>query len=139
MLRTVSGDQLEGGRQEVVARVEFRAETEDGGSVNRPWVTEVREHDGDEGFDIILGYPWLRSQRLDLQPWRDSLQLHDKPWWLLKDSRQEDNSDDEEEMDQVQVASIREEARSKTRRRARIATQGMATPGGWKKGVESAN
>ena len=46
MLRTVSGDQLEGGRQEVVARVEFQAETEDGGIVKRPWVTEVREHDG---------------------------------------------------------------------------------------------
>ena len=130
MLRTVSGDQLEGGRQEVVARVEFRAETEDGGSVNRPWVTEVRAHDGDVGCDIILGYPWLRSQRLDVQPWRDSLQLHDKPWWVLRDSRQEEDSDDEEEMDQVQVASIREEARSKTQRRARIATQGMATPGG---------
>ena len=46
MLLTVSGDKLEGGRQEVVASVEFQAETEDGGSVNRPCVTEVRAHDG---------------------------------------------------------------------------------------------
>ena len=36
----------------------------------------------------------------------------------------------DDEMDQVQVASTREEARSKTQRRARIASQGMATPGG---------
>ena len=48
-----------------------------------------------------------------MQPWRDSLQLHDKPLWVLRDSRQDEDIDKEEEMDQVQVASIKEKARSK--------------------------
>ena len=59
-----------------------------------------------------------------------------KPWWVLRDSRQEEDSDKEEEMDQVQVASFKEEARSKTQRRARIATQGISTAGGGEDSAE---
>ena len=55
LLRTVSGQQLEGGRHEVVAQLEFAAETEHGDAVERPWVTEVVAHDGDVGCDITLG------------------------------------------------------------------------------------
>ena len=83
LLRTVSGEELQGGKQEVQLRVEFQAETEDGAPAE-PWISEITVHDGDVGCDLILGYPWLKQVRLDVQPWRDALQLHDEPRLVLK-------------------------------------------------------
>jgi hypothetical protein len=83
LLRTVSGEQLQGGQREVTMEMEFAAETEEGDQAPAPYVTKVTAHDGEVGVDIILGYPWLKVQRLDIQPWRDALQLHDPPHWIL--------------------------------------------------------
>ena len=55
MLRTVNGDELLGGKQEVTLAVEFDAETENGENVTDPWVSEILVHDGDIGCDLILG------------------------------------------------------------------------------------
>ena len=92
LLRTVSGEELNGGKDEVTIMLSFEAHTEDGKVVNQRWNTMVTAHDGDIGCDLILGYPWLKVNRLDVQPWRDALQLHDSPRWVLSESKQMRNS-----------------------------------------------
>ena len=83
-LKTASGEPLQGGQRVATLQVEFAAETEGGVRTQTPWKTDVAVHDGDIGVDVILGYPWLRRQRVDVQPWRNALQLHDPPRWVLR-------------------------------------------------------
>ena len=66
-------------------------------------------HDGDIGCDIILGYPWLRQRRIDVQPWRDALQLHDGARWVLRNRGGLDGSrsSGDEEEDDIEVARLR--------------------------------
>ena len=87
LLKTVSGEELHGGKDEVIITLSFEARTEDGEAVGSRWMSQVTVHDGDIGCDLILGYPWLKVNRLDVQPWRDALQLHDQPRWVLSECR----------------------------------------------------
>ena len=82
-LRTASGDSLPGGEREADIRLMFKAHVEGGTGPPKVWSTVVRAHDGGIGCDLILGYPWLRDNRLDVQPWRHTLQLHEEPRWVL--------------------------------------------------------
>lgn len=47
------------------------------------WTIDAWFYDGDISCDAILGYSWLAQKRLNVQPWRDALQLHDPPHWTL--------------------------------------------------------
>ena len=79
----MSGEELHGGKNEVTITLSFEAHTEEGWPVDGCWSSQVTAHDGDIGCDLILGYPWLKANRLNVQPWRDALQLHDQPRWVL--------------------------------------------------------
>jgi hypothetical protein len=83
LFKTVSGEELNGGKNEATITLSFEARTEEGVPVGSQWSSTVTAHDGDIGCDLILGYPWLKVNRLDVQPWRDALQLHDPPRWVL--------------------------------------------------------
>ena len=87
LLKTASGELLPGGQHVASLLVEIDAETDAGCPVKTPWKTNITVHDGDVGADMIIGYPWLRRQRLDIQPWRNALQLHDHPFWVLRPQR----------------------------------------------------
>jgi hypothetical protein len=87
LLKTVNGEELHGGKDEVSLSLSFEARTEDGQVVDGRWSSEVTAHDGDIGCDLILGYPFLKVNRLDVQPWRDALQLHDDPRWVLSERK----------------------------------------------------
>ena len=72
----------------------------DEGTPNTTWSTLVTFYDGAISCDAILGYGWLAEQRLDVLPWRDALQLHDPPRWILvgqEASRPENPSLNQEE------------------------------------------
>ena len=84
MLKTANGEALSGGQRVANLQLEIAAESDDGCLVRPPWKTNITVHDGDIGADMIIGYPWLRKQRLDIQPWRNALQLHDHPHWVLR-------------------------------------------------------
>ena len=95
-LTTVNGENLPGGKREVNAQITFLVDPESGKkrsensveiSVNdndiNTWTTDVWFYDGDISCDAILGYSWLAQKRLNVQPWRDTLQLHDPPHFTL--------------------------------------------------------
>ena len=83
-LRTASGEHLQGGRRVANLEVLVAAESDQNCQVKTPWKAPITVHDGDIGADMIIGYPWLKRQRLDIQPWRNALQLHDPPRWVLR-------------------------------------------------------
>ena len=87
LLKTASGELLPGGQRVASLLMEIDAETDKGCPVKTPWKTNITVHDGDVGADMIIGYPWLMRQRLDIQPWRNALQLHDHPFWVLRPQR----------------------------------------------------
>ena len=112
ILKTVSGEELPGGRQEVVMSLTFAAHTDDPHSQPTTWTTTVTAHDGNISCDLILGYPWLRDNRLDVQPWRHTLQLHDPPRWILTERhedgrRRAEKKDDIEEDEEDMVALVK--------------------------------
>ena len=51
--------------------------------LEEPYKEEVSAYEGNIGSDTILGYHWLRKCKINVQPWRDALQLHDDPRWVL--------------------------------------------------------
>lgn len=57
ILKTVSGEELAGGRNEAKLELSFIARSETGNPVDGIWSTTVEAHDGDIGCDLILGYP----------------------------------------------------------------------------------
>jgi len=112
-LKTVTGEDLPGGREEVRLKLTF-AQTDDKNPKEREWTTEVVAHDGVISCDLILGYPWLSENRLDVQPWRATLQLHDPPRWILTEGGpgrppEAEDSDDEDLVAQVRKMRLREE------------------------------
>ena len=78
-LKTASGEALGGGEREAILEIEMAAEAEDGCTVTQPWISSINVHDGDVGVDLIIGYPWLQRHKVDVQPWRNTLQLPDPP------------------------------------------------------------
>ena len=91
-LTTVNGETLPGGKREIKAQMTFLVDPESkkyrsdnfiSQNENSTWTTDVWFYDGDISCDAILGYSWLAQKRLNVQPWRDALQLHDPPHLLL--------------------------------------------------------
>ena len=69
--------------------ISFAAHTDDAQRRRTTWTTTAVAPDGNISCDLILGYPWLRENNLDVQPWRDTLQLHEPPRWILTEHREE--------------------------------------------------
>ena len=84
LLKTASGEELRGGQRVANLQIQIAAETEDGKPAPQPWASNIIVHDGDVGVDMILGYPWLQRNKVDIQPWRNALQLHQAPRWILR-------------------------------------------------------
>jgi hypothetical protein len=101
VLKTVSGEQLAGGREEADLVLTFPARTDNDASTTEKWVSHITLHDGDIGADIILGYPWLKMNMLDVQPWRDALQLHEAPRWVIRGADPDEEPNDDEDDDEV--------------------------------------
>jgi hypothetical protein len=99
LLKTASGEALAGGADEVELRLTFSAVTDDDKREANSWSTTVVVHDGLVSCDLILGYPWLRENQLDVQPWRDALQLHNEPKWILTERRKGQEAEDAAEED----------------------------------------
>ena len=117
LLKTVSGEELPGGRQEAQLQVTFQAEQESGEGKPEQWETEIVVYGGDIGCDIILGYPWLKAARVDVQPWRDTLQLHDQPRLVLRAEKKtkcranavQDEEDHVQEIDHIDTTPRKRE------------------------------
>ena len=85
-LMAANGDVLSGGQREIEASITFHVEPESeiGRRDSTPtWSTMARFYDGEISCDAILGYGWLAQQKLDVLPWRNALQLHHPPRWIL--------------------------------------------------------
>ena len=87
VLKTVSGEELPGGRDELAMAISFAAHSDDVTRRPTTWTTTAVAHDGNISCDLILGYPWLRENQLDVQPWRDTLQIHEPPRWVLTEGQ----------------------------------------------------
>ena len=57
LLRTASGEELQGGKHEATLRLEFPDHSEDGRAHQEPLKMYITVHHGDIGCDIIIGYP----------------------------------------------------------------------------------
>lgn len=83
---TVNGEMLGGGRREIKTKITFHVETESKIGKRDPsptWSTTAQFYDGAISCDAILGYGWLAQEKLDVLPWRNALQLHNPPRWIL--------------------------------------------------------
>ena len=71
-MTTVSGEPLQGGRREVALNLHFRSSGRLGDTLGS-WTVDAKMYDSEANVDIILGYPWLRSNRLGILPHSNSL------------------------------------------------------------------
>ena len=71
-MMTVSGEPLHGGRREAALKLHFRSSGPTGDTLGS-WTVDAKVYDSAANVDIILGYPWLRSNRLGILPHRNSL------------------------------------------------------------------
>lgn len=85
-LMTVNDNFFGGGQKYIATKISFHVEHEgqlQNGHATPMWTTEANVCDGDISCDAILGYGWLAQQILDVLPWRNALQLHDPPRWIM--------------------------------------------------------
>jgi hypothetical protein len=75
-ITTVSGEPLQGGRREAALKLHFRSSARRGSCLGS-WTVDAKMYDSACSVDIILGYPWLRSNRLGILPHRNSLVTED--------------------------------------------------------------